>query len=825
MCSFHRCNRWFEPSSLQGLSLPRITRAYRGPRGLTLVAGLLGSLVFCGHISAQTGAIIYVTTLQDKISSTGGCSLKEAIYSASFDKNIAVTQVDPDGSEHTVTTQCVPGNGDDTIVLPANETLSLSTLPNDAHNPFGPTATPVITTEITIEGYGATIQWNGTGNSRAFAVNGTAGNLTIHNLHIKGFLTHGGFGRSGGGGGLGAGGAIYVKDGAVILENTTLEGNGAIGGDGGSHGDNDVGGAGGGGGGLSGNGGKRTDANPFGDSFGGGGGGSRGDGGTGGGGGTLNSSTDEGPGYNCGGSSDSSGFLTIPVDGADGYCPGGGGGGGGAQATAFTASGHGGNGAYGGGGGGGGGPSGDGGDGGFGGGGGGAAGSECFHIAPESAVGGGSGGYGAGGGSGVQCDLLGGPGYGGLYGGKADENNGGGGGALGGAIFNDGGGVRILNSTLTGNYVAHGLSGGGSADPGADAGGAIYSLNGHLTVLNSTVSGNHSTANKAGIVVEQPLEPFLPPTSFTLENTIIADNSPQECSIAGELISGDFVGNLVEDNDNCPGVVSSVDPQLGPLKNNGGFTPTMAITKNSSAWNTADVGSSLAEDQRGQDRPAMGGFDIGAFELCVNTSPLVSTCSGSSIVVPNPVALTIQVSPPEGGTTSPASGTSEPFQGSIIPLQAIANPGYIFIGWSGNVGNQQGSMTSVIMLEPQTVTANFVFCQCMQDVSGLIGITRGGYVLSLVTGRYGQTVTLVNKSAATISGPISLVLDGLSGNAGLFNATGITDLSWPPGGSAYINAVVNLAPGQSASMALQFTDPTRTAITYNTRVLAGSGAR
>ena len=44
----------------------------------------------------------------------------------------------------------------------------------DGHNKYGPTATPIIFSKITIEGNGATLQWQDTGsvpgNSRLFAV-------------------------------------------------------------------------------------------------------------------------------------------------------------------------------------------------------------------------------------------------------------------------------------------------------------------------------------------------------------------------------------------------------------------------------------------------------------------------------------------------------------------------------------------------------------------------------------------------------------------------------------------------------------------------------
>ena len=117
----------------------------------------------------------------------------------------------------------------------------------------------------------------------------------------------------------------------------------------------------------------------------------------------------------------------------------------------------------------------------------------------------------------------------------------------------------------------------------------------------------------------------------------------------------------------------------------------------------------------------------------------------------------------------------------------------------------------------------FSVVQTTGDVSNLVSVVRGGYVYNFATSRYAQTVTLTNNSGVTISGPISLVLSGLSSNATLFNAAGVTK-SVLPMGSPYLTTSVNLGPGQSASFTLQFTNPTKGAITYVTRVLAGPGA-
>jgi CSLREA domain-containing protein/uncharacterized repeat protein (TIGR02543 family) len=783
-----------------------------------------------------SAATIYVTTLEDKVSSTGGCSLKEAIFSANLDNNIAITTYGEDGSQATITTGCVPGSGDDIIVLPTGGLLLLSAIQDDVNNAAGPTATTMITSTITIEANGATLQFVPGAplcaefsnlsctpfSMRAFTV-GPTGHLTINNAHIKGFEQTGGYGGDGGGGGgMGAGGAIYVWGGWLLVNATTFDGNGAVGGAGGG---ND--GPGGGGGGLAGPGGPGACGGGLGPGTGGGGGGSRGFGiGScdGVGGGTISGS------YACGGIEGRGDDL----NGQNAPCPGGGGGGG---TPGTITTGDGGKGAYGGGGGGGAGGGGNGGDGGFGGGGG--AGWTGFFGGTR----GGNGGCGGGGGAAQDGHVGGGdPGIGGMFAGKANAFNGGGGAALGGAIFNDSGEVVALNSTFANNSVYRGNGGGagndGAADNGADAGGAIFTVNGTLVVVDTTISGNLGTGSDSGITVVQTAAAN--PTSLALYDTIIFNNggfdangnpagTKNECSIYGSAVQHLGAGNVIQNNDGCDGVVSTDDPKLGPLQNNGGFTPTMSIPLFSSAWNTADAATSQPTDQRGQARPELGGFDIGAYEVCPGSGifvPIEYQCTSTIGTNPGPTdPLTIIISPPGSGTTTPPAGLNAEIADSVAILTATGIPGFVFSGWLGNVTDPTQATTTIIMNSAQTVTANFAPCNCVADMSGAVTVTRGGFVLNPATGRFAQTVTVTNIAGFTIQGPLSLVLDSLSADATLFNATGITDVSALPVGSPYLNANVSLAPGQSTTFALQFSDPTRAAVTYNTRVLAGPGAR
>ena len=110
---------------------------------------------------------------------------------------------------------------------------------------------------------------------------------------------------------------------------------------------------------------------------------------------------------------------------------------------------------------------------------------------------------------------------------------------------------------------------------------------------------------------------------------------------------------------------------------------------------------------------------------------------------------------------------------------------------------------------------------CANDATSLVAAKRGGYIYSMGTGRFTEMVTLTNTSAGTVTGPIALALDYLPTGVSLWNAAGETDCTEPVG-SPYATAAGNLAPGQSVTLNLQFTDPAMSAISYTPRVLAGS---
>jgi predicted outer membrane repeat protein len=185
----------------------------------------------------------------------------------------------------------------------------------------------------------------------------------------------------------------------------------------------------------------------------------------------------------------------------------------------------------------------------------------------------------------------------------------------GGGIWTDGE-LTIENTTISGNW----------AD---DEGGGIFA--GHsLTLSGVTVAHNtgfnNSSESTGGIYNSGGL--------IILRNTIVANNT----GLAAQDVRGTFLSqgyNLIEDTSQSGGGhafidgdtatnITGLDPNLGPLADNGGPTHSHALLAGSPAL---DKGKSfgMTTDQRGglrpHDMPAIGnasggdGADIGAYEV------------------------------------------------------------------------------------------------------------------------------------------------------------------------------------------------------------------
>ena len=263
-----------------------------------------------------------------------------------------------------------------------------------------------------------------------------------------------------------------------------------------------------------------------------------------------------------------------------------------------------------------------------------------------------SGGFGGGAGIG-SAPYMPTPGFGGgvpLH----PTSTGGSGAGMGGAIFNYGGNLSLTNSTISGNRAV----GGAGANPGSGFGGAIFNLNGSINTLNATLAINVAAQGGGDIYslgdngVATQAGPGLPhtPANVVLNNTILAgatdgsanpvtdflqntnDSSGTGTNYGSVASSGsaDLITlNSVGANAFAGNIVTSANPLLGPLQNNGGSTLTMALLVGSPAIGAGNPGlaASLTTDQRGAGFPrsVAGKVDIGAFEYQGETPSLVVT--------------------------------------------------------------------------------------------------------------------------------------------------------------------------------------------------------
>jgi hypothetical protein len=597
---------------------------------------------------------------------------------------------------------------------------------------YGGNAFPAITSNITIQGNGATINRtpHQTNPMRFFFVAGetdlnpglSPGSLTLEDLTLENGQAQGG-GSALGGGGLGAGGAIFNL-GSLSLVGVTLSSNQAIGGS--SGGD-----AGNGGGGM----GANSDFTDNGGGFGGGFndavasiGGLGGSQGGGGGGGPDSSNGSSGSGAVGVGGSDPTlpsffsggegGVTSGSVDGiganggnfgSGGFANGGGGGGGGIGGGGGATRD----------------PNGSrAGSGGFGGGGGGVtAPGPGADSGPGNAGLAGFGGFGGGGGGFISGDGGAG-GSAGFGGGDGNANSGGGGAGMGGAIFNFLGGVQVIDSTLTGNTAQGGaVANSSSAGNGAGMGGGIFNLDGAVQIADSTIAFNNaltgasasgstfpSQTSDGGAIYNLALDMNsngLQTATVTLSNSILSNSNSQSTEGVFDLSnnSGNSPGNTATvtgstnlimraDDRNTDGgggnvsgtggggvgaiFASTADPLLGPLQNNGGPTPTMAIDPNTPAFGIGDTAAlnTLVKngvfpldttgnpvDQRGLPRidPSRGKLDLGAFEVqaLAQIAPTTTTVSPATVTFsPNAQQVTVSAQvttsgrPVTGGTVS-----------------------------------------------------------------------------------------------------------------------------------------------------------------------------
>lgn len=180
----------------------------------------------------------------------------------------------------------------------------------------------------------------------------------------------------------------------------------------------------------------------------------------------------------------------------------------------------------------------------------------------------------------------------------------------GGIILSSVPSALIFNSTFYGNSVPSGIGGG------------IASSSSNVTLTNITVSGNNARGGGG-------CDFIINSTVTTVNNSIVANNTVTGSNpdVGFAIIAGSFTSagnNLIgiDDNgyfingvngDKVGSTATPLNPQLGTLQNNGGFTQTLALIQGSPAidsGNNANLPVGTLYDQRGVGFPRIVGGTV-----------------------------------------------------------------------------------------------------------------------------------------------------------------------------------------------------------------------
>ncbi len=227
-----------------------------------------------------------------------------------------------------------------------------------------------------------------------------------------------------------------------------------------------------------------------------------------------------------------------------------------------------------------------------------------------------------------------------------------------GGGISSGGALTATNVTISGNSAQ--AAGGGICRAGASRGGGL-DAGSNTTLLNVTISGNAATGG-GGISGSVPVT-----------NTLLANNTGGNCNATlvsgGDNISSDSTCNLTGIGDR-----NNTDPMLGPLQDNGGFTPTQALLPGSPAIDavTHNPCPPPNTDQRGFLRPGGPRCDIGAFELnAVSPTP---TSTPTSTVTPTATPTSTATATAIPSRTATATTTPTHTSTPTAMLTATATP-------------------------------------------------------------------------------------------------------------------------------------------------------
>ena len=245
-------------------------------------------------------------------------------------------------------------------------------------------------------------------------------------------------------------------------------------------------------------------------------------------------------------------------------------------------------------------------------------------------------------------------------------------GSQGGGITTFAGEVTLTRVTLSGNSAIYGAGYDTflgthtftnvtfSGNAAQASGGGIYNSRGTMTLTNVTLADNSGEDGRAGGIVNAGGGPD---PHLHLKNVMLAAGTTgSNCEFGIAPDSSDF--NLSDDNTcNFGAGRDNVNLVLGPLADNGGFTPTHLPGPGSAAIGNGTNAGCPATDQRGVLRPQGLFCEVGAVETGPAPPTLTRTTTPSATTTPSSTATPTQTAAPSATlspTTTPTATAATP---------------------------------------------------------------------------------------------------------------------------------------------------------------------
>jgi hypothetical protein len=373
-------------------------------------------------------------------------------------------------------------------------------------------------------------------------------------------------------------------------------------------------------------------------------------------------------------------------------------------------------------------------------------------------------------------------------------------------------GTISLNATATDNvgvtkvefYVDGGLAGSSTTSP--------YKLPYDSTKLSK---GSHSLVTKAYDAANNVGTSSA--VAFTIDNTAVPPAAGGPHLVISQVYGGGGNANASLTNDfieifNPTSAPVSLDGLSVQYSSAGGSSwaspvptalPAVVLQpgKYFLVWESsnANVGAAMpAADAVGKLTMAVGS---GKVALVNGTAALTSASSPTSANVIDWVAY--------GGTTA------TPAEGGAPTSTVLTSTTAAFRTNECIDTNNNGADFTVRTPAPRNSATPFHGCAI--NVTANFDMTSVGPVYSRVTQKYSVTFTLVNKTAAAISGPINVEFDNLGAGVSIDNA------SVAHNGAPYVTFATDPVPaGQSVTVKVIFSDPSKSPIVYTANVYSGA---